>query len=762
MNRLHKFINQAGSSFICFLSFLALASSPTVAQADRDHAARPITTPTGIGKISHIVFIVKENRTYDNMFGAFNSAYGRKTCKTSTGEVIPMRRAPDRYARDIYHGWEDALLAMDAGKMDRFDLIGLNTPAPGTLNGDFLTCSQFSPADIPNYFAYARHFALGAAMFSSLHGPSFPNHLYTIAAESGGVISNPTPTGNTNSWGCDGLNDEEQQEEVRVLQSDGTIVNEFPCFKFATMAETLDNGGVSWKYYGPPSTDPGYIWSTFDAISYVRYGSDWSKVVDPSTFVADVENNQLPSVSWLVTPLWQSEHPPQSTCDGENATVTELNAIMKNSSVWNSTAVFIVWDDFGGSYDHVVPPPLDVFGLGPRVPLLVVSPYAKKGYISTTRYEFSSVLKFIEERFGLPPLGDRDMKANDISDSFNFNQTPLPPLILKTRECPLLSATQVYTGTAVPGDSSTAVTTVLGVYNSRPTALTIDSLASSNPEVSVSGQNCKAVASDCPLNRPIYCTAGTRLGPQSADGSCTPSCSICLTFAPRGTGLRTAKITVHDTDGSSPQSANVYGLGTLVRLSPRVLPFHNVVLGNSSTLPVTLTNVGPTAVTIQSIRAIADYTSTNNCGSSVPAQGSCTINVKFTPHASGPWPGALSVVTSDPASPERVDLAGQGVGVVFAPSNLTFAPQMVGTTSPPQTVVITNRNSSAILVAGIQASDDFVVSSNSCPDTLDPKKSCTVQVEFSPDEKGAIKGALSISDNDPSSPQAIPMSGTGQ
>ncbi len=218
-------------------------------------------------------------------------------------------------------------------------------------------------------------------MFSSLHGPSFPNHLYTIAAESFGVIDNPFNLLGTRSWGCDGPDDEENQEHVRIMQPNGVIGVQFPCLTgVTTMAQTLDNAGVSWKYYATPSTDPGYIWSTFDAISDVRNGADWSKVVDPSNFISDVQSNQLPSVSWIITPWWQSEHPNTSTCEGENASVTELNALMNNPTLWASTAVFIVWDDFGGDYDHVAPPQQDGFGFGPRVPLLIISPYARKGY----------------------------------------------------------------------------------------------------------------------------------------------------------------------------------------------------------------------------------------------------------------------------------------------------------------------------------------------------------------------------------------------
>jgi phospholipase C len=104
---------------------------------------------------------------------------------------------------------------------------------------------------------------------------------------------------------------------------------------------------------------------------------------------------------------------------------------------WNSTAVFLTWDDFGGFYDHVPPPNLDTFGYGPRVPLLIISPYARKGYVSHMQYDLGSIFKFVEERFGLPPLGQRDSStASDTLDSFDFNQTPLSPLILQQRTCP--------------------------------------------------------------------------------------------------------------------------------------------------------------------------------------------------------------------------------------------------------------------------------------------------------------------------------------
>lgn len=209
-------------------------------------AAVPVTraqqpSPTGIQKIDHVVFIIKENRSFDNMFGTLNSTYGTKMCALSTGQVVPMGRAADRYPRDIDHSFSAARLAMNGGKMNQFDLIN-----SGDFDGDLLTCRQFTAADIPNYFAYARHFALGGKMFSSLHGPSLPNHLYTIAADSFGVLENPFHTLTAFSWGCDAPNDEEDRELVRVLLPSGIIAAQLPCFSSVkTMADSLDLAAVS-------------------------------------------------------------------------------------------------------------------------------------------------------------------------------------------------------------------------------------------------------------------------------------------------------------------------------------------------------------------------------------------------------------------------------------------------------------------------------------------------------------------------------------
>lgn len=379
-----------------------------------------------LSNIRHIVFMVKENRSFDQYFGLFPGANGATSGKISTGQTIALSPATDTMPYDLGHSWHDAHVAINGGLMNQFDLV-LN----GNKNGQYLGYTQFAQTDIPNYWTYAQKFTLSDNMFSSLTGPSFPNHLYTVAATSGGVINNPVGVQGS-SWGCDA----DAGEVVDVMDQSGNVTQQPPCFDFQTLADSLQNAGVSWKYYAPGQGQSGYIWSTLDAIKHIREGSLWDSNVVPDTqFISDAQSGTLPAVSWLVTGSGQSDHPPNSVCQGENWTVQQINAAMQGP-LWNSTAIFLTWDDFGGFYDHVPPPAADQFGLGPRVPLIIISPYAKPGNIAHTQYEFSSFLAFVETRFQLASLGGRDTTANNMLDSFDFNQQALAPVVLTTRTCP--------------------------------------------------------------------------------------------------------------------------------------------------------------------------------------------------------------------------------------------------------------------------------------------------------------------------------------
>ncbi len=328
---------------------------------------------------------------------------------------------------DIGHSWRDAIIAIDGGRMSKFDEV-----ENGKVDGFMLPYTQFVEADIPNYFAYARNFVLADRMFSSLAGPSFPNHLFTVAAQSGGIIDNPHPS--ISAWGCDS----DENQTAPIDRGANAITTVPPCFDFQTLADSLETAHIPWKYYAPSKGQYGYQFSTLDAIKHIRNSPLWNERVVPDTqFEADARSGHLPAVSWLVTGD-ANEHPPLSTCKGENWTVRQINALMQGPD-WNSTVVFLTWDDFGGFYDHVPPPSIGTYSLGPRVPLLIISPYSRKGYVSHEQYEFSSFLKFAETRFNLPALTDRDIRANDMLDSFDFKQTPLPPAVLQEHSCPLAS-----------------------------------------------------------------------------------------------------------------------------------------------------------------------------------------------------------------------------------------------------------------------------------------------------------------------------------
>ena len=390
------------------------------------------SAPAGIGKIDHIVFIIKENRSFDHYFGRFPGADGATTGRSSRGTILPLNRAPDQVIPDVAHAAQDAYRAYDGGRMDRFDLN------PGAVNlGVNSAYSQMGPGDIPNYWAYARRFTLDDHFFSTVMGPTFPNHLMTIAAQSGNVDSNPTiPSGR---WGCDSP----PASYVITVSPAGRAGSASPCLDITTIADRLNARHIGWRYYAPSIGHAGYIFSTFDAIRHIRYGPQWQTNVVPWThFEQDVRHGALPAVTWLVTDTAHSEHPPASSCMGQNATVSELNALMR-SPFWSSTAVFVTWDDFGGFYDHVAPVQLNRYGPGPRIPTIVVSPYARPGYIDHTSYDFSSLLRLVEERFGLAPLNRNDASARALENSFNFQQAPAKPFVLTPQICPLVPAVNI-------------------------------------------------------------------------------------------------------------------------------------------------------------------------------------------------------------------------------------------------------------------------------------------------------------------------------
>ncbi len=335
--------------------------------------------PTGdMSCIKHVVFIMKENRSYDVYFGAYQpragsgqTANGTTTPHLSNGTTINAPHLYDSSPLDICHDWKCNLSDDDFGKMDRFD-----TDPSCMANGILMCEAQLNATDLPNYYAYANNFVLGDNHFTSLHATSFPNHLYTIAATSGGVISqgilasSPSKT----EVGCRA----DEGATAQQLDQYGNLSAQYPCYDFLTLGDLLTSAGVSWKSYAPANI----AYNAYNAINHIYNNTTtWNSIYAPDTqFVTDVKAGKLPAVSWLVT-LGGNEHPPISTCLGQNWAVQQINAVMQSTQYWVNEPTLIVmnWDDFGGFYDHVPPPMEDMYGLGPRAPILFISPFTKPG-----------------------------------------------------------------------------------------------------------------------------------------------------------------------------------------------------------------------------------------------------------------------------------------------------------------------------------------------------------------------------------------------
>ena len=589
------------------------------------------TAIRGIDLIQHIVFIIKENRSFNSYFGTFPGVNGATSGPVSNGSIVTLNHLPDR-VRDMGHTWSDANTAMNKGLMNQFDLVKF-----GNVNGDYKSMGQYLQADIPNYWTYAQTFALSDMTFSALHGDSFPNHLYTIAADNAAITSNPTNPGHPKypDWGCDA----DPGSTVTTTNTSGKKTTIFPCVDSQTLGDLLEAAGVTWKSYAASYNKDGYDWNTYNSINHIRNSSLWTqRVTDFANFKTDAQNDALPAVSWLTPNVYYSEHPSASVCNGENWTVDQINAIM-NSSSWNSTVIFVTWDDFGGFYDSVYPPQPDYYGLGPRVPMLVISPYSRPGYVTHTQYEFASVLKFIERRFNLTNLSQRDLNAANMTDAFNFTQTPLPPLVLSQRTCPKGAIVSIDNhnadfGSVAVGTTSAPITTT--ITNTGDTTLNITSILPTKPQ---------------------YASTTTCGSTLAANRKCT----VTITFTPDAAKAENGMVELTDDATTSPQEINTFGTGRApLVFNPTKLTFPDTTVGGSSTMTATMTNTASSTASITSTTITGHYTQTNNCGSSLSAGASCTFTVTFTPTKIGSQTGVVTVNNNLPNSPETLNTTGNG------------------------------------------------------------------------------------------------------
>ena len=400
--------------------------------------------------IQRVVVIFQENRTPDNLFqdpvligrGADIAGSGLNSLG-QTIQLAPMDlgtagSSPQNY--DLSHA-NTAFVAMyDAGKMDGADLIPCSPPANCPADPQY---KYVMPSDVQPYFALAEQYTFGDRMFQTNQGPSFPAHQFIISGTSAPTATSPlfaSENPNAGPAGCIAPT----SETVTMIDAAGSETSQpaqYPCFDHPTLTDLLETAGLTWRYYAPSA---GSIWTGPDAISHICQpqtvdgtltctGPDWTNnVILPEWQVLeDIANGQLPQVSWVIPDGKHSDHAVSNDGTGPAWVASIVNAI-GNSEYWANTAIIITWDDWGGWYDHVAPKVVNdgiswgsgyVYGF--RVPLIVVSPYAKASYVSHTTHDFGSILKFIETTFNLPSLGYADGPADDLSDCFSLTQSPL-------------------------------------------------------------------------------------------------------------------------------------------------------------------------------------------------------------------------------------------------------------------------------------------------------------------------------------------------
>jgi phospholipase C len=379
--------------------------------------------------IKHVIYLMLENRSFDNIFGTFPGVNGT-TMGISYGKEVPLQPCTDWLPGDLPHDHAAALSCLNGGKLDGF---GTGVYGPDWAYRQFK--ADQVPQLIPNYWRWAKEYTISDRFFASALGPSYPNHFYFIAGSDGGVIDNPENIGSKivkqnghvlvyKSWGCDALG-----ENVFVFVKDdhGNLTKHSPCFDFPTVGQQLTKHGIDWAFYAAPNGEPGYFWNAYNGIGPVFHTDEFQiHTRDVNVIERDILANRLPPVTW-VTPRFQlSDHPPSSSSWCHNWVTGVVNAVMK-SDMWPTTAIFLAWDEWGGFYDHVLPPAIDDIGLGFRVPLITISPYAKKGYVDHELSEFSSPLRFIADNWGLPYLTARIRKTHNLESHFDFEQKARRP-----------------------------------------------------------------------------------------------------------------------------------------------------------------------------------------------------------------------------------------------------------------------------------------------------------------------------------------------
>lgn len=426
---------------IRFLAWIAagaaLGACSTTASSTLPFAARGDTVAqmaaSGAGKIRHVVYIVQENRSFNDLFEGYPGADTVSSGKTSKGKTIKLAAVHLSTAYEIDHSSGAMFAACNGtgrlpGTKCRMNGFDLETQYGGPPHGQYVYVPH---NETKPYFDMAKEWVLADKMFASQLDESFVAHQYIIAAQAQSSVNVPSLM-----WGCAGKPYDVVPE---ITQQRNYGNSQPPCFDYQTLGDELDHAGLPWRFYTSPYTKPlGGFWSGYQAVKHIFEGPDWHKdVITPQKrFLKDVAAGKLASFTWITPLCSNSDHLACGGGFGPSWVTALVNAVGK-SKFWNSTAVFVQWDDWGGLYDPVGPPFKDYDGLGFRVPLLVISPYAKKNYVSHVQYETASVLRFAEDLFGLAQLAEADERATSPAvDCFDFSAPPRKFVPIKAPQGP--------------------------------------------------------------------------------------------------------------------------------------------------------------------------------------------------------------------------------------------------------------------------------------------------------------------------------------
>jgi phospholipase C len=391
----------------------------------RGGAALRSLNATGAGKITHVVYVIQENRSFDNLFQGYPGADTVSSGKDSKGQILQLQPVPLADQYEIDHSAQAMFSACDGPgnppgtkcRMDAFDLEGSSGGPSGIEYPQYVYVPH---GESKPYFDMAHEWVLADKMFASQLDESFVAHQYVIAAQAASAVDLPNL-----DWGCESGKADFVPTITQTRDPDGPDIQ--PCFQYETLGDELDKAKLSWFFYASTYGEnfAGGEWSGYQAVKHIRHGPDWKKVITPNwTFLRDVRAGKLANFTWITPECAYSDHVNCGGGYGPSWVAAIVNTIGK-SKFWDSTAIFVQWDDWGGLYDHVPPPYKDYDGLGFRVPLLVISPYAKENYVSHTQYETASVLRFAEDLFGLDHLAAADKRARSpAGDCFDFTQQP--------------------------------------------------------------------------------------------------------------------------------------------------------------------------------------------------------------------------------------------------------------------------------------------------------------------------------------------------